>query len=229
MALTWADARTKVRGDLWRPGISGVPDDVCDRALHSSILELEQDRRWLWLENIRRTVALTEAAAQFPLPADLRSIASIAQVRADGEMLDAMTPLPVARVRIMASSEPSNSWPSNYALSGGIVYLDGIVPAGTRFELVATAGTNLVLEDAVAGAIAGPVPLALQLHQAAIVARACAEVAATYLKNEAEEARQMRSYERALERIGNKDDEAREDNYGPGIIPDTYYRDISGC
>lgn len=224
MALTWTDARSKVRGDLWRPGVSGVPDDVCDRALHASLLELEQERRFLFLENIRRTVALTEAAAVFDAPVDFRSIASIAQVQPDGKRLDALTSLPLPRVLILASSEPANAWPSNYAFNGGRIYLDGTVPAGTQFELVGIVSTPEDLDVAVA-AVAN---LTLGLHQTTVIAGACAHVAATYLKNEAEEIRQRRVFDRGVERICDRDDEARADNYGPGIIPDTYYRDISG-
>lgn len=228
MALTWQGARDKVRGDLWRNGTTGVPDEVCDRALHTSLLELEQARRWLWLENIRRTVALPIDAATFAAPADFRSIVSIAQVRADGKMLDAMTPLPIARVRILASMDPSTAWPTNYAFDGGAIFLSGTVPAGTQFEIIGIVSTPEDQDAAVETGLQDG-NLTLGLHQAAVIAAAAAHVAGTFLKNEAEEMRQRRAYERILERLNDREDEARADNYGPGIIPDTYYRDISGC
>jgi hypothetical protein len=48
--LSWSAARDKVRGDLWRKGTTAIPDDVVDRALHASILDIESRRKWQWLE-----------------------------------------------------------------------------------------------------------------------------------------------------------------------------------
>ena len=226
MAVTWADARSKVRGDLWRPGTSGVPDDVCDRALHASLLEIEQARRFLWLENIRQTVALVVAAASFDVPPDFRSISSVAQIRTDGTMDDALSLLSIARVRILASQRPAAVWPSNYALSGGKVYLDGAVPVGTQFEVV---GIFCTPDDIPTAIAAGSTNVTLQLHQGIVIAGACAEVALTYLKNEAEAGRQRAAFERRIERLGDREDEARSDNYGGTIVPDTAYQDMAGA
>lgn len=225
VALTWDQARGKVRGDLWRPGTTGIPDDVCDRALHAALQEIEQARRFLWLENIAQTVAAATDTAVIPAPPALRSISSIAQIRDDGSMDDALSVLSLARVRIMASETPSNSYPSNYALSGGSIYLDGEVPTGTMFEVIGIAGTPDDLPTAVA---AGPANPTLQLYQSLVIAGACRDVALTYLKNDAEAVRQGAAFDRRLERLTDREDEQRGDNYGGCIVPDTGYQDMAG-
>ena len=222
--LTWAAARDKVRGDLWRPGTSGIPEDVCDRALHASLLEVEQARRFVWLENVRQTVALVTAAAEFDVT-DFRSLASVSPVGSDGSLDDALSLLSLGRVRILASDGPATGRPSNYAFTGAKVYLDVTAAAGSKFELIGFACTPDDLATAVAG---GSTNVTLQLHQGIVIAGACAEVAGTFLKNEAEEQRQRRAFERRLERLCDREDEARSDNYGGNVVPDTAYQDMAG-
>ena len=208
----------KVRGDLWRPGTSGVPDDVCDRALHASLLEIEAERRWLWLENIRHSADVDEEVAVIPLPPDLRSVTSLAMQLDDGCLDAPLTTLPIGQIRFMASNQSGSGWPRHYALTGGEAFLDCNVPAGTSFDLVYTAGTPERVEDAAAAAT----NTTLSLHQAIVIAGACASVALTYLKNEAEAARQQTFFTKALDRLSTIEDDARGDVYGGLIVPDAW-------
>jgi hypothetical protein len=76
--LSWSAARDKVRGDLWRKGTTGIPDDVVDRALHASILDVESRRNWQWLEQINSTFTLGADAASIALPAQCSRVQSLA-------------------------------------------------------------------------------------------------------------------------------------------------------
>lgn len=226
MGVTWATARTKVRGDLWRQGSSGVPDEVCDRALHASILELEQARRFLWLENVSRPVTLTAPAATIPSPSDLRSIASISYVRPDGKLQDPLERVTLERARISAAWVFSVGLPTAYAWDGSTISLDAKADTGSTLDIIGIFSTP---EDVDAAVAIGDANVTLSLHQAAVIAGACAEIAQTYLKNDQEFLRQRAAFERRLERICDREDEARGDNRGISVVPDTAYQDMAGC
>lgn len=221
MAITWAGARTKVRGDLWRPGSSGVPDDVCDRALHSSLLELEAVRRWLWLQNLSTTPAVVTPADNIAVSANLRSVSSVAYI--NGQSNEILTVAPLARIRELARGASAGA-PTFYALHDSKLYFDTLIPAGGQFELIATHRTPQDLTEAVA---AGDTNATLDQQEQAIIANACHYVALSYLKNEAEAARQRAVYDRIESRLIDVEDEARSDLHGGGIIPDTAYRDAA--
>lgn len=223
--LTWSAARTKVRGDLWRPGTTGVPDDVCDRALHASLLEVEQARRFLWLENISRTVALVAASATFLLPVDYRSIASVSLVRTDGKIDAPLERINVAQAKMSAAAVLSAGLPTAYGLNGTTVYLDAKADVGQLFELVGITRTPDDLDAAVAGYATN---VTLQLHQALVIAGACAEVAATYLRNDRVFALQRATFQRRLDRLIDAEDEARSDTTGGRVQPDTAYQEMAG-
>lgn len=216
---SWEDARSKVRGDLWRPSASALPDDVVDRALHAAILEIEAERRWLWLETINGALTVSTDASSVAAGPSVKNIASLAYTRADDqadyEILDIS---PVAQVRAMARGT-TPGWPSAYAFSNGQIYFDCTVPAASTFEVVFTAACPAAIEDAAASP---PVTLTKQIQ--AVVALAAHHVALTYLKNGDEAARQRAAYERVLDRLMNEEDTARIDAMGGGIIPDTSYR-----
>lgn len=213
MTITWSGARDKVRGDLWRPGTSGVPDDVCDRSLHAALLDLESRRRWLWLENIFHTVTLPMATAIVDLPVDLRSVTSFALTEPGGRIWPSLGVYPIGRIRELSSIGRQGN-PLLFALSNGDAYLDCAAPAGSSFDLVYTARTPQLLETAVAAAS----NLTLSLQQAIVIAGAAARVALTYLKNEAEAARQQVVFDRGVDRLMDEEDDARS---GGSIIPDT--------
>lgn len=219
MAITWDQARAKIRGDLWRTGTAGVPDDVCDRALHASILELESARRWLWLENISRTVELTEDKDRIQVPSDLSTIQSLTYIDISGRLDSPLSLLPVPRIRTLADATTAGA-PSAYALSGNEVFFDTLAPEGSKFELVYTARTT---EDLAAAVSDGDDNVTLQAYQHIVLKGACAEVAQSYLRNDAEFARQRAAFERGRERLETVDDEARGDLYGGLIVPDDGY------
>ena len=229
MPLTWSDARTKVRGDLWRSA-TGIPNDVCDRGLHDALLELEAERRWLWLEGVTLSGAFAAAASQFTAPVDLRSITSMMFLRDGVNATDVLTPLPLGRVRFNQNFDGLQStWPTAYALSlgttgtGNTIYLDSLAPAGAKFELVYTAKTPDLLEDA----IAAPTNVTLQKHQTAVISNACHYIALNYLRNQEEAVRQRAGYSLRLARLIEVEDEARADAYGGCAIPYTDYQDMA--
>lgn len=211
--LTWAAARDKVRGDLWRPGTGGVPDDVVDRALHASILEIEAERRWLWLENVLSTIEVGVAAQTLdllPIVGVIHSLAVFPGVNAGPDRLCRDT---LQAVRRDGANSPGI--PSAYALSDRTLHFDTIVPAGTKFEMIFDAGTPERFEDAV-----GSPSITMELHQQAVLANAKHLVALEYLKNEAEAARQRAAYDRHLGRMADRDDMQRSELGGGSIVPD---------
>jgi hypothetical protein len=225
VAITWDDARTKVRGDLWRTGTSGIPDDVCDRALHAALQDLESKRRWHWLENITESTAFVADASEMEMPSRYRSITSISVVRTDDAKDDALSQASLGRVRILAS-QTAGGPPSAYAISGSTIYFDGKVMAGETVETIGSTATQDDLDEAVANYATN---LALQKHQAIVIAGACAWVAMTRLKNEAEAARQQVAFDRGVERLIDIDDQVRSDGYGSDIVPDAdYWRMANG-
>jgi hypothetical protein len=215
----------KVRGDLWRPGTTGVPDDVCDRALHTSLLDVEKERRFLWLEDIQQTVTLVADSNEVALPAAYRSLSSVQPIETNGQMLDALSVTSIGRIRVLASSTAALGFPTGYALSEGKIYLDSKLRAGQKLELIGTVETPDDITAAIAGALTN---VTLQKHQAIVIAGACAYVAGTYLKNEAEEARQRRAFDRGMERLNEREDDQRGDSYGGLAVPDTHYMDMAG-
>ena len=208
---SWADVRAKVRGDLWRPS-NGLTDDVVDRGLHAALQEIEAERRWIWNENINATLTVDEAADNVEAPALMLSVTSLSHRYMTG--LEPLKPLPLNRVRELSSS--SNGSPQFYALSNGRIYFDTLVPAGTQFELVFSGQTPDTVEVA-----RDTFNVTLQKCQQAVIALAASYVALSFLKNEAEAARQRSAYERHLDRMFNREDMQRSDIEGGSVQPDS--------
>jgi hypothetical protein len=206
--LTWTDARSKVRGDLWRPGNS-LPDDVVDRALHASVLDLEGECKWLWLEELTMIVVLDDEADFIDLPPTVGRVSSVG-VRRDA-FLDELDEVPLAVVRANIGTDVGD--PARWAMANGHVAIDSRAQAGTKFELIVSAQTPEVLEDA----LASPA-VTLALQQQAVIANACSHVALTFMKNADEAARQRAVYDRIVERLHNVEAEKR----GGMIQPDTW-------
>lgn len=226
MSITWDQARTKVRTDLWRPGVVGVPDDVCDRALHASILELEADRKWLWLENVKTLVPLVVASTRIPLPTDCSTLQSLTYINTSGVMDEwPLERVDLAQVRPDATNSNSSGGPCRYAISNGEIFLDCEAPVGASFELIFTARTNADLDTVVAAVTPNTT---LNLEQGAVVANACYYVAEGYLKNDDEARRKRSIYERHLFRLESVEDEARGDTYGGCIQPYDYFEQMAG-
>lgn len=222
MAISWSAARTKVRGDLWKSA-SGVPDDVVDRALHSSLREIESKRRWLWLEKVSLQAALVADANTIALPADLQSVETLSFQRADDDFFDPpLQRVLVTEARMLASSV-SFGWPSKYGLNGLTAYLDCTAPAGSRFDLVYNAKTPTRLEDAIAAASL----VTLDLQQNMVIAGAAASVALSFLRDENNAGRHQAKFDRMLLALEDEDDAARTDVTGPRIMPDTAYQDAT--
>lgn len=206
--LTWEGARAKVRGDLWRPGNS-LSDDVVNRALHASVLELEAETTWLWLENISTIFTIEEPAAYVDLPPAIGRVGALALKR--GVQLDPLIPSTLAAVR--ADADRSHGTPGRFALGDQRIWFDAMAPADAEFEIIFTAQTPELLERAV------DVPsITMQRQQQAVIANACYYVAGGFMKNEAEAARQRTIYETVLQRLHNNEAQAR----GGCIQPDTW-------
>ena len=211
--LSWEDARAKVRGDLWRPG-NGISDDVIDRALHASLLDLEAEERWLWLENITGGLSFTTAADSIAIPATVQSISALAYRQGN-----AVEPLTVSPLRTVRSMSPgSNGLPSFYALGDGIIYFDTICPSGLQLEMIFSASTPEYVSDA----IAADNPT-LARHQQAVLACTCARIALGFLKDSEGAARFQAVYERDLERLRNRENQQRADESGGCVQPDDTY------
>jgi hypothetical protein len=124
-ALSWSAARDKVRGDLWRKGTTAIPDDVVDRALHASILDIESRRKWQWLENVTSSISSTLTRTMSNLPA---SCGAFSRSRSSS----ARTLGPTARARSAREAardgRQQRGYPSHYALSNGVAFFDCTVP-----------------------------------------------------------------------------------------------------
>jgi hypothetical protein len=212
--LTWDSARTKIRGDLWRPGTNAIPDDVVNRALHSSLLDLEGECRWLWLERVNAGLRMPTNADSLSLPASVLSISSLSVIR--GAMKYRLLQAPAAFVRELAVNSPGT--PSRYYLSDGVIFFDSIVPKDTLFEMWHTTQTPELLDDAVNAA--SPT---LYRHQQAVIAKAASYCARGYLKNSEEADRQEAVYESILMRLFNRESQQRDELGGGSIFPDDSY------
>ena len=206
--LSWEGARSKVRGDLWRPGNS-LPDDVVDRALHASVLDIEGECKWLWLEELTAIVTLDEDAEFIDLPPTIGRVSSVG-VRRDAS-LDTLDEVTLAAVRSNISSDIGD--PARWAMANGRIAIDSRAQAGTVFELIVSSQTPEVLEDA----LASPA-VTLQLQQQAVIANACHQVALSFMKNAEEAARQRAIYEWIVERLLNVEAE----KHGGMIQADTW-------
>jgi hypothetical protein len=212
---SWEDARAKVRSDLWRPSSSALPDDQVDRALHSALLELESERRWLWLEGLQAALTMPAQADNVALPATIKSVTSIAYLSGNTGY-DVLTQSQLHQVR-QAARGTSPGAPTYYARTGGQLYFDSTLALGDELELVYTSGCSPYLELA----IASP-PITLTLQMPAIVARAAAFVALTYLHDTEKGSRQLTAYNAILGRLMLEEDTARADGAtGGSIMPDT--------
>ncbi len=194
-----------------------MPDDVCDRALHAALRRLEAERRWLWLQNVNATLTADVAGSVIDLPATIQSVNSLAYLTGTTGY-DVLTAQPLASVRQAARSTVTG-YPDAYCFTPGKLYLDNAVAAASSFEIAFSARTV----DDIAATVAAP-PATLSLKQNAVLAAACADAALGYLKNEAEAARQEARYTRFLDTLMDEEDEARTDEWGGGIVPDTELR-----
>lgn len=206
--LSWEGARSKVRGDLWRPGNS-LPDDVVDRALHASVLDIEGECKWTWLEELTAIVTLDAISEFIDLPPTIRAVSSVG-VKTGG-FLDPMDAVPLAAIRTNLGTDVG--FPGRWAMMNSQIALDCRAAAGTEFELIVTSQTPEVLEDA----LASPA-VTLQLQQQAVIANACHHVALGFMKNADEAARQRAIYDRIVERLLNVEAE----KHGGMVQPDTW-------
>jgi hypothetical protein len=216
VTITWQQARDKVRQDLWRPGTSGVPDDVVDRALHAALRELETQRRWLWLQNLTSTLTVATAGSTVDVPTHFGNVTSIAYLSGTNGY-DILHPYPLAHVRDAATGT-ATGYPCAYALHDEKFYFDTQLKVGDEFELVFSSETS----TDIAATIATP-PVTLDLEQDTVIAAACAAIAIGYLRDEASAARFEAKYNRRLEMLMDIEDRKRADEHGGNIIPDTAY------
>ncbi|MCH2238901.1 MAG: hypothetical protein A2792_01045 [Sphingomonadales bacterium RIFCSPHIGHO2_01_FULL_65_20] len=221
--LSWTQARDKVRSDLWRPGISGVPDDVADRALHAGLRRLETERKWLWLQAVQATLTAETQTDVLDAPADCASISSLAYLNGD----IGFDPVRAASLEYTRQEARGGQlgYPTYHAFVAATppkIYLDAFVIAGSQFHLIYQAKTP----DSIAACIATP-PFTLTHRQEAVIAAACRHVALSYLKNTEEAVRQEAAYQTMLEIYEAEEDQARSDDYGPGIEPDMTYYDAA--
>lgn len=223
---SWQEARDKVRSDLWRNSTSALPDNVVDLALHTALLELESERRWLWLENVTGTLAMPAEADNLALPSSVKAISSLAFKGGSEDTIvyDILQEFRLAQVRQLARGATVGD-PTYYARSDMQLYFDCPVAEGDAFELIFTSSCPRYLEYA----IATP-PITLTRELSAVAALACHHVALTYLKNESEAARQRAAYERILDRLFVEEDTARADSQMGGRIQpdDAHYRAAHG-
>lgn len=207
----WEDARDKVRKDLWRPSSTALPDDQVDRALHSALLELEAERRWLWLEGLTGSLTLEAEADNVALPGTIKSVTSIAYL-SGSTGYDILDQELIQAVRQAARGATVGS-PTYYARTDRTLYFDTKLPIGAELELIFTSGCSPYLDLA----IASP-PVTLTLQMPAIVARAASHVALTYLHDTEKAQRQQTAYETILTRLMTEEDTARADGAGGGTI-----------
>lgn len=213
-SLTWPTARDKVRLDLWRKGTTALPDDVVDRALHASILDIESRRKWQWLENLVGSLELDTAASQLDLPAACGAVQSLSVFQGSNPWSDPLELVPMATVRSMIGN--SGGYPVCYAISNGIAFFDSIAPASTRFELLFQAKCP----DAVEAAVESP-PITLSLHQQAVLAGAKALVALEYLHDDDKARRNSAAFDSHIARMEDRDDQQRGSDAGGSIQPNT--------
>lgn len=220
--LTWDEARSKVRSQLWRTGDDGIPQDQVDRALLAALLELEAERDWHWLENINASLTVTPSQDFVNLDDDsVKHIENIAFKRGTTGY-EPLIAEPLARVRERAEGSTSGV-PCFYALSRGTIYFDTTLEDNAEFEMIFTAGCPVFL----AKAIFSP-SITLTMQQQAVMPLAASYVALEYMKNSEEHARQRGSYERHLRRLENEDDSYNEEQAGGGgIIPDLYFQHLA--
>lgn len=222
MAITWDQARTKLRGRLWKTGTSGLPDGECDAALHAAVLQLEAERQWLWLENIKTSSALVTASNEIALPSDFSAARSLCFRRSATAAIDPpLQQIPLGRVRVLASPGITMGAPAYYAIQGGNIFLNCKAPAGAIMELVYTARTPEDLDAAVA---AGDSNQTLQKQQTAVIALGGHYVSLNFLRNDAEATRKLAVYQGIVNRLIDIEDEQRGDLHGGCIVPDNTYQ-----
>lgn len=211
---SWEDARERVREALWRRSSSALPDNLVDDAIHTALLAIEAERRWLWLENLTGAIEMPVDADNLALPLSVKSVSSLAHLSGT-QSYDVLLQRPLHYVRQLSRGSIAGA-PTFFAISDQQVYFDCNVPAGDRFELVFTSSCPRFVDQAI---VTPPVTLTLQ--RPAVIALAAEHLSLTYLKNADEAARQRAAYERILERLFNEEDQRRVDTLdGGSIIPD---------
>jgi hypothetical protein len=208
---SWEEARQRVREALWRRSTSALPDALVDDAIHTALLDLESERRWLWLENLTGALSVPEGADSVGLPPSVKFITSLSYVNGLRSR-DPLIQQPLSFVRQLAMGARAGS-PEYYAIGDGQIYFDVKIPVDAEFELIFTSTCPRYIDQA----ISAP-PITLTLQRSAIISRAAEHLALSYLKNEEEAARQRVAYERILERLFNEEDQARVDTLAGGCV-----------
>jgi hypothetical protein len=211
---SWEDARLRVREALWRRSSSALPDNLVDDAIHTALLEIEAERRWLWLENLTAALVMPLDADNLALPSSVKSISSLAYLSGT-QSYDVLLQRPLHYVRQLSRGSNAGA-PTFYAISDRQIYFDCNVPADDQFELIFTSACPRFVDEAI---ISPPVTLTMQ--RPAVIALAAEHLSLTYLKNNEEAMRQRAAYERIRDRLFNEEDQARVDTLdGGSIIPD---------
>jgi hypothetical protein len=218
--LSWSAARDKVRGDLWRKGSTGIPDDVVDRALHASILDIESRRSWLWLEQVTGGIDLISDGTTLNMPAGAGKVQSLSVFINSNPFSDPLELVPIGLLRQLVRN--ARGYPTHYALSNGVAYFDCLVPGGTQFEIIFQAKCPDLLADAVESP-----PVTLSLHQQAVLAGAKALVALEYLHDDEKASRNNAAFEKHIARMEDHDDQLRGDDTGGTIQPNTSLYDAA--
>jgi hypothetical protein len=220
---SWEDARERVREALWRRSSSALPDALVDDAIHTALLGIEAERRWLWLENLTGAIEMPVDADNLALPQSVKSVSSLAYLSGT-QSYDLLLQRPIAFVRQLSRGSNAGA-PTFYAISDKQLYFDCVVPAETQFELIFTSSCPRFVDQAI---LTPPVTLTMQ--RPAVIALAAEHLALTYLKNTDEAMRQRAAYERLLERLFNEEDQARVDTLDGGSIQpdDSFHRAAFG-
>ncbi len=193
-----------------------MPDDVCDRAIHAALRRIESERSWTWLENITSSLVADTQGSDIAVPAQCGAIWSLAYLSGTTGY-DRLKNAPLPNVRELQQGA-FVGYPSAYNFSNGRVYLDCAVPEGATFELIWKSRTPRNVADAVTDP-----PITLSLERNAVIAYACYDVALSFLKNEAEAARQNARFQQLLQTMMDEEDEARADSTGGCVVPDQSY------
>lgn len=211
--MNYGEIRTSVRDHLWRSEDATLPDSILQTYILSAVEDIENRRRWAWLDDVRESISTSDD--RIDVPTGCKSIRSIIVI--DGNDRYYLDQRPIYVIRELWE-EGDREIPQLYAWHGDEIHFWPRPDQEYTYELTYKRALHrpaLTTQDALSDHLTDTYPLAL-------IYRAAAKVAAGYLQDREMAEHFGGLFQAEIESMEAADDERRSAEQTSTIEPDLY-------